>query len=69
MYRSDDRGNSWKALSGDLTRALDRNALPVMGKVWGPDAVAKNQSTAFYSNISQIAESQKQEGAAVRRHR
>ncbi|MEK6612603.1 MAG: glycosyl hydrolase [Gemmatimonadota bacterium] len=62
LYRSDDRGNSWKALSGDLTRSLDRNALPVMGKVWGPDAVAKNQSTAFYSNISQIAESQKQEG-------
>ena len=62
LYRSDDRGNSWKALSGDLTRQVDRNALPVMGKVWGPDAIAKNQSTAFYSNISQVAESQKQEG-------
>lgn len=62
LYRSDDRGNSWKPISGDLTRQLDRNALPVMGKVWGPDAVAKNQSTAFYSNVSQIAESQKQEG-------
>ena len=62
LYRSDDRGNTWKALSGDLTRQVDRNALPVMGKVWGPDAIAKNQSTAFYSNISQIAESPKQEG-------
>ncbi len=62
LYRSDDRGNSWKPVSGDLTRQLDRNALPVMGKVWGPDAVAKNQSTAFYSNVSQVAESQKQEG-------
>ncbi len=62
LYRSDDRGNTWKALSGDLTRHLDRNALPVMGKVWGPDAIAKNQSTAFYSNISMIAESQKIEG-------
>lgn len=62
LYRSDDRGNTWKPLSGDLTRQVDRNALPVMGKVWGPDAIAKNQSTAYYSNISQIAESQKQEG-------
>lgn len=62
LYRSDDRGDTWKALSGDLTRQVDRNAMPVMGKVWGPDAIAKNQSTAYYSNISQIAESQKQEG-------
>ena len=62
VYRSDDRGNTWTAISADLTRQLDRNALPVMGKVWGPDAVAKNQSTAFYSNISAVAESQKQEG-------
>jgi photosystem II stability/assembly factor-like uncharacterized protein len=62
LYRSDDRGNTWKPLSGDLTRQVDRNALPVMGKVWGPDAIAKNQSTAYYSNISQIAESQRQEG-------
>jgi photosystem II stability/assembly factor-like uncharacterized protein len=62
LYRSDDRGDSWTAVSGDLTRKLDRNALPVMGKVWGPDAVAKNQSTAFYSNVSAIAESFKQEG-------
>ena len=62
LYRSDDRGNSWKPISGDLTRHLDRNALPVMGKVWGPDAIAKNQSTAFYSNISTIAESSKTDG-------
>ncbi|MEP6590682.1 MAG: glycosyl hydrolase [Gemmatimonadota bacterium] len=62
IYRSDDRGNSWTPVSGDLTRQLDRNALPVMGKVWGPDAVAKNQSTAFYSNISALAESQKTPG-------
>lgn len=62
LYRSDDRGDSWRAISPDLTRRLDRNALPVMGKVWGPDAVAKNQSTAFYSNVSAIAESYQQEG-------
>jgi len=62
VYRSDDRGDSWQPISPDLTRKIDRNSLPVMGKVWGPDAVAKNQSTAFYSNVSAIAESFKQDG-------
>jgi len=61
LFRSDDRGNTWKAISGDLTRQTDRNQLPVMGKVWGPDAVAKNQSTSFYGNIVALAESPKQE--------
>jgi len=62
LFRSDDRGDTWKAISGDLTRQLDRNKLPVMGKVWGPDAVAKNQSTSFYGNIVSLSESPKREG-------
>lgn len=62
LYRTDDRGNSWKAISGDLTRQIDRNQTPIMGKVWGPDAVAKNTSTALYGNLSAIAESPKKEG-------
>jgi hypothetical protein len=62
LFRSDDRGNSWKAVSPDLTRQIDRNTLAVMGRVWGPDAVAKNTSTALYGNISAIAESPKREG-------
>jgi photosystem II stability/assembly factor-like uncharacterized protein len=62
VFRSDDRGDSWKAVSPDLTRQLDRNQLPVMGKVWGADAVAKNVSTAFYGNIVALSESPKKEG-------
>lgn len=62
LFRSDDRGNSWRKVSPDLTRQVQRNLLPVMGKVWGPDAVAKNTSTALYSNISAIAESPRKEG-------
>ncbi len=62
LFRSDDRGDSWRAVSPDLTRQLDRNTLPVMGKVWGPDAVQKHVSTALYGNLSAIAESPKQEG-------
>src|SRR4029077_5190201 len=62
LFRSDDRGDTWKAISGDLSRQIDRNTLPVMGKVWGPDAVAKNQSTSFYGNSVALAESPKKEG-------
>ncbi len=62
LYRSDDRGDSWHAVSPDLTRALDRNKLPLMGKIWPIDAIQKNVSTALYDNISAIAESPKQEG-------
>ena len=62
LFRSDDRGDTWKAISGDLTRQINRNSLPVMGKVWGPDAVAKNTSTSFYGNIVSLTESPKKEG-------
>jgi len=62
VFRSDDRGNTWKEISGDLTRALDRDAQPVMGRIWGPNAVAKNASTAPFGKIMDIAESPKQAG-------
>ncbi|ABF39520.1 conserved hypothetical protein [Candidatus Koribacter versatilis Ellin345] len=61
IYRSDDRGDTWRFISPDLSRQIDRNTLPVMGKVWGPDAVAKNASTEFYGNIVAFAESPKDE--------
>src|SRR5215467_10485122 len=52
LYRSDDRGDSWRPVSPDLTRNLDRNKLPLMGKIWPVDAIQKNVSTALYDNIS-----------------
>lgn len=57
VHRSDDRGQSWREASGDLTRGIDRNKLKVMGKVWPMDAVAKNVSTTPYGNIVALAES------------
>lgn len=57
LFVSDDRGNNWTVISDDLTRQIDRNALKVMGRVWGIDAVAKNQSTSPYGNIVAFAES------------
>ena len=62
LYRSDDRGDSWTTISGQLSRDLDRDKLPVMGRIWSIDAVAKNASTAFFGNASALAESQKKDG-------
>lgn len=57
LFRSDNRGNYWNIISPDLTRQLDRNQLPVMGKIQSVDAVAKNASTSLYGNIISISES------------
>ena len=62
LYRSDDRGNSWTAVSGDLTRAINRDTLPVMGVIQSIDAVSKNMSTSHYGNIVAITESPLVEG-------
>ncbi len=61
LFRSEDRGDSWKAVSPDLSRKLDRDKLPVMGKVWSIDAVARHTSTSVFGNIVSLAESQKAE--------
>ncbi len=61
LFRSEDRGSSWKAISGDLTRQIDRNKLKVMGKVWSMDAVMKSRSTTIYGNCVALDESPIQE--------
>ena len=62
LFRSDDRGDSWRKVSPDLTRQLDRNQLDVMGRVWGIDTIAKNDSTSIYGSAIMISESARQEG-------
>lgn len=61
LFRTEDRGSSWKVISPDLTRQIDRNKLSIMGKVWSMDAVMKNKSTTMYGNIVAFDESPKQE--------
>ena len=38
IWRSDDRGDSWKPVSGDLSHGADRLTEPMMGRVWSYDA-------------------------------
>jgi photosystem II stability/assembly factor-like uncharacterized protein len=62
VFRSDDRGSSWREVSPDLTKQIDRNRLKMMGRVWGVDAVAKNASTSIWGAVVSLAESPLQEG-------
>ncbi|HTR78815.1 MAG TPA: hypothetical protein VMH39_11920, partial [Gemmatimonadaceae bacterium] len=58
VWRSDDRGDHWTQISPDLTRDLDRDTLPIMGRVWNRDsAVALNASSTTLSDIVTIHES------------
>ena len=57
FFKSPNRGDSWQQLGGDLTRNLDRDKLPLMGKTWPKDAVARHAGTADFGNISTIDES------------
>lgn len=62
LFKSTDRGDSWTKISDDLTRKIDRNKLKIMGKVWPPEAVAKNSSTSVYGNIVSLDESPVEKG-------
>jgi photosystem II stability/assembly factor-like uncharacterized protein len=62
LYRSDDRGESWKALTPDLSRKIDRNRIKLMDRFWSVDAVARNTSSSFFGAIVAVAESPVKEG-------
>ncbi len=62
LFRSDDRGENWTAVSEDLSRDLDRNQLEVMGRIWSVDAISKNASTSTYGALIAVDESPVTEG-------
>jgi photosystem II stability/assembly factor-like uncharacterized protein len=62
VYRSDDRGDNWVRISPDLSRNLNRDEIPIMGKLWPPDSIARNESTTALSNVVSIDESPLLEG-------
>ncbi|PHN08134.1 VPS10 domain-containing protein [Flavilitoribacter nigricans] len=62
VFRSDNRGHSWTAVSDDLSLNRDRNRLEVMDRVWGVDAVFKNVWTSPMGTIVALDESPLTEG-------
>ena len=62
MWRSDDRGGSWTAVSGDLTRGVGRYEMPVAGRVRSVDALWGNTAMSWYGTITAISESPQAHG-------
>ena len=63
LWRSEDRGDSWTAVSGDLTTDTNRYELPYMGRVWELDALHDNGAMSRYATITAVSESPLQEDA------
>lgn len=62
VWRSDDRGDSWTAISGDLTHDQERITLPIMEDTWSWDSPWDLYAMSNYNTITSLAESPLQEG-------
>ena len=57
VWRSDDRGDSWVAVSADLTKNDNRMHMPVMGRTWSVEAGWDLYAMSEYHTIANFAES------------
>ncbi|HZR23403.1 MAG TPA: hypothetical protein VFA59_07450 [Vicinamibacterales bacterium] len=57
VFRSPDRGVTWKAISPDLTLHLDRDTLPMMGAPVPERALSRHDGTTSYGTLTTIGES------------
>jgi photosystem II stability/assembly factor-like uncharacterized protein len=62
VHRSDDRGDSWTAISPDLSRNQNRLTLKVMDRVWSVDATYDFLAMSQYGNVTSLSESPLVEG-------
>lgn len=57
VWRSDDRGDSWTAISGDLTKNQNRMHMPMMGRTWSVEAGWDLYAMSEYHTVANFAES------------
>ncbi|MEM9529394.1 MAG: glycosyl hydrolase [Pseudomonadota bacterium] len=62
VWRSDNRGDEWTAISGDLTRDQQRETLPIMGRRQSVDAPWDMYAMSQYNTVTSLAESPLVEG-------
>jgi photosystem II stability/assembly factor-like uncharacterized protein len=62
VWRSDNRGDSWKPISGDLTRNQERFTFPIMDNNWSWDSPWDVNAMSNFNSITSLAESPLQEG-------
>ncbi|MCE2902974.1 MAG: VPS10 domain-containing protein [Gemmatimonadaceae bacterium] len=57
LFRSRDRGVTWSAISADVTAAIDRDTLTMMGARVGPAALSRHDGVSAFSTLTTIGES------------
>lgn len=57
VWRSDDRGDSWTPISGDLTKNGNRMHMPMMGRTWSVEAGWDIYAMSNYHTIANFSES------------
>lgn len=57
VWRSDDRGDSWTPVSGDLTKNGNRMHMPMMGRTWSVEAGWDIYAMSEYHTIANFSES------------
>jgi photosystem II stability/assembly factor-like uncharacterized protein len=57
FFKSTDRGDSWTRLGGDLTTGVERNKLPILGKVPDKETLSRHDGVEHYPCITTISES------------
>ena len=57
VWRSDDRGDSWTPISGDLTKNENRMHMPMMGRTWSVEAGWDLYAMSNFHTIANFAES------------
>ena len=57
VWRSDDRGDRWTAISPDLTLGQERYAQRYYGRTWSVDALHDNGAMSKYATTTTISES------------
>ena len=57
LLKSTDRGFTWQETSPDLTKALDRSELEIMGRPLADSLLSRNDGIRTYGNITTIGES------------
>jgi photosystem II stability/assembly factor-like uncharacterized protein len=56
LWKSTDRGQSWRSL-GDPTTGVDRSTLTIMGQKPGPETLSLDDGIPYYPTITALAES------------
>jgi len=57
LLRSPDRGATWEEASPDLTLAIDRDTLQIMGMSVTDETLSRNDGISTYGNITTVTES------------